>query len=319
MDAEQLKRASARGRQFLLKRLCADGSYGVEIDDIAAYYKSPTLYLRAGLAEEADRVLSRIKQQYLTPGGSFAPTSDPALSQYGSYIGGWIAMGAQRAGRFDIARPASAYLDSFYKEGHFSTLAPGDAQSDVLTAAHLGLHALYTGQESKARAAGKVLQKALDQSRESGTFYLRFTADGPVKDYPEDGAFLFALDSTKPQQGFFMVGYPLAFLCLLYRATAEDSFLETAQHYFDFLFGCQGVDAFHFSHKVAWGASMLTNLTGEQRPRGLCEQIVSHLLSIQVEDGGWHDGQPEVFRLDQTAEICLWLEEVALELAGATR
>ena len=175
---------------FLLGHLQEDGGYGADASDLAASYKSPMLFFRKGMAEEADRVLNHIKRRFLMANGDFGvegvKTADPVLSQYGSYLNGWIAMAAQRMGRFDIAYPASRYLDGFYREGRFATLRPGDSESDILTVSHLGLHALYTGQVEKALAAGLALEKAFDQQRDSRDFFLRFTADGPVTEFAEE-------------------------------------------------------------------------------------------------------------------------------------
>jgi hypothetical protein len=318
MDTEKLELSAHRAVEYLQSQLKPDGSYGPEAADLAAYYKSPALYLRAGRVEQANRVLDFIQQNYSLPNGDFGSrgvnTDDPALSQYGAYINGWIAQGAQRAGRFDVAYPATSYLEGFYSKGKFSTLRPGDEQSDILTIAHLGLLALYTGQKKLAWSAGIALGTFLSQQSEPGKFYLRRTSDGLVTDFPDEAAFLFLVKNDEPQQAFFMLGYPIAFLSLLYRATAEESFLQVARDYFDFTATCRGVDAFHFSHKVAWGCSVLANLTDDERASKLSEAIVSHLLSVQSPQGGWHTDQPRVFQLDQTAEVALWLLEIRSEL-----
>ena len=125
------------------------------------------------------------------------------------------------------------------------------------------------------------------------------------------GRTLAVLRSAEPQQAYFMVGYPIAYLALLYQASGEQSFLTGASRYLDFAARCSGVESFHFSHKVAWGATLYAGITGDERAKTLSGAIVTHLLSLQSSDGGWHPEQPLTFRLDQTAEIALWLTEIA--------
>jgi hypothetical protein len=62
---------------------------------------------------------------------------------------------------------------------------------------------------------------------------------------------------------------------------------------------------------VAWGASLLAELTGDERAWNLCESIVESLLSQQAADGLWLPGQASQARFDQSAEVALWLREIA--------
>ena len=71
-------------------------------------------------------------------------------------MNGWIALTAQKMGRFDVAYPAYDYLQTFFhpKLEGFTTRNPygqGDNTVDVLTTAHLGLVALYLGNLEKGK------------------------------------------------------------------------------------------------------------------------------------------------------------------------
>ena len=88
-----------------------DGSYGPRHEDLASYYKSAALFLAAGRWDLADRVLGFVAQRFLQESGDFqtpgaGKSGDPLLAGRPSYANGWIAMAAQRLGRFEISEPA---------------------------------------------------------------------------------------------------------------------------------------------------------------------------------------------------------------------
>ena len=111
-----------------------------------------------------------------------------------------------------------------------------------------------------------------------------------------------------------MIGYPIAFLGKLYLATTDSEYLATALNYLDFTMGCHSsIRAFHFSHKVAWGAAIIAGITKEGKYTAFAEKIVDHLLAIQDADGAWLKNEPAHTSFDQTAEIAIWLREIISE------
>lgn len=326
---QRLETASARALEWLRSHLHDDGSYGDEVKDLACYYKLPYLFLLHGQLREANRLLTFIKTTFMQETGDFTTSGpvkseNPAFNEYWAYINGWIVLAAQKLGRFDVACPGYRYLASFHVPAldGFATHRPEDAADgpvDVLTTAHLGLTALYCGDLAKAEGAGRLLERFVDaQPDPRSAFFLRLDRVGePITRFPEDASIFFAVSARQPQQAYFMIGYPIAFLAKLYQATGRDRSLQTAGRYLDFALSCNdSLRSFHFSHKVAWGAALVARLTGAARYRDLALAIVDHLLAIQGPDGSWLGGEPEHVRFDQTAEIAIWLKEISAELGS---
>ncbi len=334
MTRNQLKaytHAAEKALDWLNQQLQSDGSYGPQIDDLACYYKSPYLFQLCGRLPEAERLLNHIQQRFMQANGDFLTAPDlksenGAFVEYWAYTNAWIAQAAQKIGCFQVAFPAYQYLQAFYcpVQGGFATNHPCTANApepvqDVLTTAHLGLTALYFGDLDKARTAGNLLQNIIRlQPHPNDTFYLRIDSNGdPIATFPEESAIFFQVSATAPNQAYFMIGYPIAFLGKLYDATHESQYLETAKQYCTFASRCHdSLFRFHFSHKVAWGAAILARLTQEQHYADVSQKIADFLLSIQAENGAWLTDRPAHTCFDQTAEIALWLKTISSELSA---
>jgi hypothetical protein len=192
-----------------------DGSYGPEADDLACYYKSPYLFQLSGYSREASRLLNFIQDRFMREDHDFSTSADhksanPAFNEYWAYPNGWIAMAAQRMGRFDIAYPAFSYLRSFHHPGHGGFLAgrphgSGAEGMDALTTAHLGLTCLYFGDVERARAAGRFLARLLAIQPELGTgFFLRLARSADlVTDFPEAAAAFHVVSAREPDQAYW--------------------------------------------------------------------------------------------------------------------
>ena len=96
----------------------------------------------------------------------------------------------------------------------------------------------------------------------------------------------------------------------------DSLYLETAKSYLDFALSCHdSIRSFYFSHKVAWGAAIIANITKDDRYVNLSKSIVDYLLSIQDGSGVWLKDEPAHTSFDQTAEIAIWLREISAELS----
>jgi hypothetical protein len=325
---QKYKYSSEKAVQWLMSHFEEDGSYGSNIQDLASYYKSPYLLYLSGKMEESYQLLTYIKNKFMQDNGDFVTAEDiksenEAFGEYWAYINGWLALTAQKLGRFDIAYPAYQYLTSFYhpKHGGFTTNKPyGQADNvvDLLSTAHLGLTALYFGDLEKANSAGELLQRFVSMQPDiKQGFYLRLNDAGKIiTDFPQQASIFFKVSVLQPDQAYFMVGYPIAFLGKLYQATHDRRYLDTAKRYLDFAFNCHDdLRTCHSSHKIAWGAAIVARLTGEQRFADLATDIADYLLNIQDTKGGWLQEQPAHTSFDQTAEIAIWLREIAAELS----
>ena len=332
MDQQVLKtyqQSADRAVDWLVAQLKNDGAFHLPVDDLACYYKIPYLFSVSGKIQEANRVLSYIQRTFGRENGDFATSRDlksenGAFVEYWSYMNGWIALAAQKMGRFDVAYPAYDYLQSFYhpRHGGFTTLKPygqNDNTVDVLTTAHLGLVALYLGDLRKAKTAGHLIQSILFlQPNKHQGFYLRLKDDGElITDFADEASMFFLVNTRQPNQAYFMLGYPIAFLGKLYAATNDAQYVDTAKEYLEFLLACQGnLRTFHYSHKVAWGAAMTARITKDNRYIELARSIAEYLVQTQSQDGRWLQDEPAYTFFDQTAEIAIWMREMSSEFSG---
>jgi hypothetical protein len=146
--------------------------------------------------------------------------------------------------------------------------------------------------------------------------FLRLDHQGHlIRDVPEDKAAFYLVSAHEPNQAYFMVGYPIAFLAKLYEATADEVYLKAARNYLDFALSCEGnLRSSPTSHKVAWGAAVLARIASDPRCTELAIAIADYLLAVQDPSGAWLIDQPAHTTFDQTAEISIWLQEISAEL-----
>ncbi|MGK4006204.1 hypothetical protein WMF31_26530 [Sorangium sp. So ce1036] len=322
--ADRCHAAALRAADWIEGQLQPDGSFGPDITDLAAYYKAPSLMHLIGRPRAAHRLLDHIAAAFGDPSGDFntAPgvkTADPVLSQYPGYLNGWILLGAHRAGRFDVSLRAWKYLRGFQHPRLGAALLDGpgsggkQGQVEMLMTAHLGLAALHLGDLRAARAAGKALLDFHDlQPDVEERLYLRRSKGGDlVTSYPPEQAALHVVEARRPGQAWFFVGYPIAFLTQLYRATGRRRYLRGARRYVKFARRCGALPSEHFGHKVGWGSALFARASGSPGARRLAAAVATNLLAAQAADGGWLPDAPLVNRLDQSAEVAQWLLEIA--------
>lgn len=320
------RHAALKCLDWLAGQMTETGAHATEAD-LGAYYKSAWLFHLAGRNDLAYRRLRHIKSTFLQPNGDFLTspgqkTQNGVLVLYYPYINGWIAMASQKLGRFDVARPAYDFVRTFSHEGNggCTLSAPygqGDGVTDAFLTAHLGLLSLYFGDLDRARRAGDFVLRVLDLQPDLGDgLYLRVDGDGKlVTRFPAEDAALCVVKKAEPNQLYFFLGYPIAFLAKLHDATGDAAYLDGARAYLAFAQGCHPtLYSFHFAHKVGWGASIVARLTGDPAARDTATRIADFLVDIQHACGGWRLEEPPYSHLDQSAEIATWLLEISAEL-----
>ncbi|HET9253926.1 MAG TPA: hypothetical protein VFO16_01840 [Pseudonocardiaceae bacterium] len=318
--------AADRAVEWLAAQLREDGSYGPQADDLACYYKSPYLFQLVGRTRDAARLLAFIQRRFMRADHDFTTaenhkSGNPAFTEYWAYPNGWLAMTAQRMGRFDVAYPAWDYLRSYHdraRGGFFTGRAARSGgkgeTTDALTTAHLGLLCLFFGDIQRAEGAGRWLAWLLEMQPDprSGLFLRRDRAGSLVREFPDDAAAFHVVSAHQPDQAYFMIGYPIAFLAKLFQATRNADHLRAACGYLDFVLSCEGdLRSSPASHQVAWGAAVLSEITADPRGAGLASAIADHLLAIQDPSGAWLISQPAHTTFDQTAEVAIWLREIS--------
>ncbi|WP_285746964.1 beta-L-arabinofuranosidase domain-containing protein [Lentzea sp. NBRC 105346] len=281
-------------------------------EDVVAHYKVPALFCLAGYPREAQRRLDFIEARFGTEDGDFvtAPgvkSSHEAFQEFWCYPNGWIALAAHRRGAFVLARRAYRHLLT-YEAPAGGCCANRLGIPDALSTAHLGCVALQLGDVTTARDAGRWLSELL--TRQNGP---EFRVRGLV----EDTSFLHVVHPDEPDQAYFMLGYPMAFLAKLYQVTGDMQALQAAVAFADYAFRCgDRLVTSRLAHKVAWGAAVLARTTGEQRYARLATAIADNLVAAQAADGCWSPDAEDVQKFDDTAEVALWLLEISADLAG---
>ena len=318
----QLKLSAQKTVDYLTACLGKNGSYGKDVIDLACYYKSPMMFIAANKLTLAELMLKYIKNTFMTKHGDFLTTpflksENPAYIEFWSYTNGWILRAAQRLKMNDIIEPARKFLKSFSageNKGYLThNTSQSDGMTDVLTTAHHGLIHLESGEINLAISAGNFLCLAIEkQPATQKGFYLRFDAFfKPVIHFKEELTAFHLIDKEKPEQLYFMLAYPAAYLGLLYQKTKDKKFLQNAKHYLDFALGChESVYHCNFSHKIGWASSIIYALTGETKYLITLERTTDYFFKIQNPNGLWFADAGVNVSFDQSAEIACWSMDI---------
>eukprot|EP00965_Chrysotila_dentata_P194931 6176679-Pleurochrysis_carterae.AAC.2 len=138
-------------------------------------------------------------------------------------------------------------------------------------------------------------------------------------------AFVFAaiIKGNEAKQCWWSLGYPVAFLAHLHMVTNDSRYLSTAEKMLDFARRCHpDLRASIVSHKVMWGAALVSNLSGGRQHWDLVHDIAGHIIKVgQIADGrvmhwDWQRGTPygEAQVIDQTCEIAYWFYVTARQM-----
>ena len=123
-------------------------------------------------------------------------------------------------------------------------------------------------------------------------------------------------ERDKPGQHYWLLGFMMAFLSDLYRATGEKEYLDSAKTVFDFGQGCHA-DLYQntMSHKYLWGCTRLYHASGDSRHLQPALRIADFLVKVQETDGTWwnsgfipeRSAQTPGLTVDVTSQFCIWL------------
>jgi len=317
--------------------------------DSAHYCKLPNALVWGGRIPEADRMLDycvktffRSNGDFTNIGEEFSPTNKTLhweFADFYAYLNQWWITAGMRLGRFDFVPKAYDYV---HHQWYNPKTCAGILQEPInmryenciFTSAHIGLTNLYMGQMDVATSIGDTIvkmvdkQPGLDFSTGEPRFYMRFDDDfNLLKGFaPDDKGVKLAaiMKAENPNQCWWSLGYPAAYLAILYRSTGQEKYLEGAKKILDFAANpnCGNLRECIFSHKVMWAASLVGEITGRADYWDLCRDIAGHIINEgQVEDGrvlnwGWERGteygQAQI--IDQTAEIAYWFYVVARQM-----
>lgn len=318
---------SQRTLHWIVKHISSDGELKGYPEDLVCYYKLPYLLTLSGQTILANHVLDHIKSYFFTAKNSLTfdikKTENPLMAKFWGYVLGWIAIAAQKLGRFDISYPLQDYLLAFQSQDHggFATSGPWgitDDAMDIITSAQLGRLSLYFGLKNEALKTGDFLGWNINNQTDlENSLYLFVNNEkSHVKQYLAEQEMIYVIKKHSPQQAYFMIGLPMAYLVELYSATNDKIYLEYAKQYADFALNChESIKSFHFSHKIAWAMSLLYKVTKNESYLTLCKEISNYLMQTQDQEGIWLKAEGNVTAIDQSVENAIWLHEIATNLS----
>lgn len=286
------------------------------------YAAIPYLFSLAGSLEKANRALYFVQKEYLRHAKEIEFDAHVHAKQLGSkeelsIAMGWVAHAAQRMGRFEISMPLFQYLRQFYEpeQGAFTARAPrGEAEAvlDFFSTAFLGWVSLYGGDLVKAQRAGNYLQRNISlQPDIRASFYLRMDDNGRfITAFENAEAYYHVISRQKSGQGYAVLGFAVGMLGKIYAATSDANYLSAAKACLE---SVQALSEGEPDIQIAWGASVLANLTKESRFVELAKVFADKIVSEQTLDGTW-DLKSTPFI--ETAHNAIWLSHIIAELSG---
>jgi len=241
---------------------------------------------------------------------------------------GWLVHSLQRMGRFDLSMAGLKYITSFQDEktGGFWSAAnpdytPKKEMLELSGASGGGLAMLYCGQIERAKRAADFICMLVDAQPDFERYLYNVYKPGlgVVTDPPEDMVDVYVVDSQKEWAWYWQMGFAMHMLGKTYLATGENKYLVTAKKLFDFFEHCRE-DRYqaYASGKVAWGAALLSKVTGEDRYLKVVERILDNFVEAQQPDGTWFNypyfkssaEQPPAATIELSIEIAYLMAEV---------
>ncbi len=318
-DVVRFRAARDRGGAYLLDRLGPDGSFPASAPGVAEYYKAVTAFQVMGRDDAAHRLCAWIRCHGMDADGNFGPRSDDVPEHVHAYQNAWVVCGAHRLGQFDLATRGMQCLARTWDAesgGFYASLTRrGDeVNQELMGSCMCGLAALVTGRTDMALGVGRWLAALMDaQPAFPHALYTVWRRDGGLCTGPEaerDPRYVI-LSDVERDQDFFNPGIAGGFLCRLFQATADESWLHLARRFMGF---AEVASDFLFrivrAGKVGWAASLLYTLTGETKYRQMSVRIGNNLLDLQSGAGFWSGVGQTSPSNDSTAERVVWMNEI---------
>jgi hypothetical protein len=316
--------ASDRALDYLESSVLQPGFKEDGHDDVAYFFKAPTAFLAANRRHQAERAWTLLTP-YLEAGGKHSG-NQAYSSQYPMYPWYWMARAARGLGEAEALDAVRRSLAAFvHPTLHAATVrAPFTAEGantvDFFMTAAIGqVDCLVDGDRDIAGAAamGESLLRFIDaQAGDAGRFHLRMNDRGGIIEKPPAGEpeLFYWVARGAGGQLFFMLGLPMMHLVELHRRTDREKYLNGAEQLLHFSAACgEPLSTSLMAHKVARGAAMLAAHTGNEVARDLASAIATNIAATQQPDGRFDVGS-SMDSFDQTAELALWLREIAVDL-----
>lgn len=312
---DRYREAAHRGTQWLLSRQNSDGSFTREDLQADVYHKGAYALAVTGHALEAHRLLNWVKREGL--GADGRPRHfDQSLALYKT---SWICQGAHRLGRFDVSYPVLGYvLRCQAPGGGFFQVVEGNDYVESLCTGWAGVACLYGGKLAAAHRCAEHLIAQVRQQPTTDRFYYRTTSDGRLC-AAEDDPLTAYIDGSQPGQGYYFPGMACLFLCRYHQATGSGAALTAAQWLMDAsLTWAEDSYASMPAGKSGLAAAVYHSITGNAAARDAALRFADYVVARQRPEGAWDNpvSDSEIVLLDHTAEMIVWLSEIAATLGG---
>ncbi|MFH1022277.1 MAG: hypothetical protein V1809_02695 [Planctomycetota bacterium] len=286
-----------------------------EHQDLQGHYKAPYMWNRVGDNRMCGLYRALIHDRFLQPDGDFrmSPTVKgfvhfpcTGVNQY-IYANGWLVVGLQSIGAYDIVQRAMPFILHFQDPTHGGFYAAFNPTTGVMdprlmdtsSTSSAGFACLATGRIAEARRAGDFLLRVLElQPDFKHLFFSCMKADGTLltelsgseNQWDADGRKQKCL-SGKADGGnelTWLIGKPTKFLSRLYIATGDKRYLDGAIRAFDFFYCLDERAWTNFaSCKTMWAGSELYRLTGEKHFAETCVRLMEFYAQSQQPEGHW--------------------------------
>lgn len=316
-----LKRSADLGGSMLAAIQRDDGSLGPPHPVVESYYKGILAFLATGRSLEAARLAAFVAGQIDAHGDVPSPREElDFLDTHYLYANGYLTIGCQLLGRFDLARSLFAFMRSRQDpvSGGFLSYGPNRATTgccDTVSTGIGGLAALHVGALDVAERAADFLRHLWAVQPDRPRTFVASACTGGALD---SAGSVVRLAITEPDQDWYFVGLPALFLAALSRRTGNSQHEDLAVEFVELLVERAHDEAMTdpSAGKLAVAAAMLTGRGGQRYvdvALGICEVFVAR----QSPDGWWNDGHVSSADrltwsdLDMTAEYVVWLDLVA--------
>lgn len=287
----------------------------LEEKDLQGHYKAPAFWAAVGDAAMAGKHRQILCERFLRDDGDFRMADGikgftefacTTVNQY-IYPNGWITVGMQKSGAYDVVAKALEFILRFQdpKHGGFyyafnpKTKEIDKSLMDSSSTSSAGMALLMAGRTAEAVRAGDFILRLLDIQTEPGKYYFScMRPDGSLHTDVFRTEDQWDPDSRKQKclstqtdglnELTWLIGKPTKFLTRLYTATGEAKYLEGAKRAFFFFHKLHPNAWKNFaSCKTMWAGAELYRITGEKVFAETATRLLDFYCQTQVESGSW--------------------------------
>lgn len=292
-----LDESALRAGRWLLGHMNADGSIGDPAEGFK-FYRAPWALTLLGETDSASAVCGWVRAHLLTSERDLSAPARVTTSAW-SYADATFIVGAQMLQQYDLSlgiMPSLLRWQDPVSGAFGNDRLPDGSMSDdmdVPFACGAGFACLITGNLEAARRVARFLQTIYDAQPDIGNKFYCFwsrSRQASITEADADFQLRFVVENDVDRmQRWTIGGIAAAFLCRLYLAEPQESYLDLARKYQTF--SMAATDA-QFSYpsacKSSWGAALLYQVTGERQYLDWLGRFGRWYLDAQEPEGFWH-------------------------------